>query len=79
MAAWASPSRPAGSTMRGAVMVMFPSRDLWKVNSRDHAVAASRSEVHAGEELDDRATPLSEAESLLHCTGDHPGPEVGRA
>ena len=39
----ASPSRPAGSTMWGAVIVMFRSRDLWKVNSKDHAVAAPTS------------------------------------
>lgn len=38
---------------------MFRSRGLWKVNSKDHAVAASSSEVHAGDDLDDRATPLS--------------------
>lgn len=38
---------------------MFRSRDLWKVNSKDHAVAASSSDVHAGDDLDDRATPLS--------------------
>ncbi len=38
---------------------MFGSRDLWKVNSKDHAVAASSSDVHAGHDLGDRATPLS--------------------
>jgi hypothetical protein len=32
---------------------------LWKVHSKDHAVAASSSHVHAGDELDDRDTPLS--------------------
>jgi len=29
------------------------------VNSKDHAVAASTSGVHAGDDLGDRATPLS--------------------
>ena len=33
----------ASPTMCGAVIVMFRSRDLWKVNSKDHAVAASAS------------------------------------
>jgi hypothetical protein len=38
---------------------MFRSRDLWKVNSKDHAVAAPTSGIHAGDDLGDRATPLS--------------------
>ena len=38
---------------------MVRSRDLWKVNSKDHAVAATTSSVHAGDDLGDRATPLS--------------------
>jgi len=29
--------------MGGAVIVMFRSRDLWNVNSKDHAVAAPTS------------------------------------
>jgi len=37
--------------MWGAVIVMFRSRDLWKVNSKDHAVAAPTSGVHAGDDL----------------------------
>src|SRR5690606_42117561 len=35
-------SRPAGSTMWGAVIVMLRSRVLRKVHSKDHAVTAPR-------------------------------------
>lgn len=43
----------------------FRSRELWKVNSKDHAVAAPSSDVHAGNDLGNRATPLSGTQ--LNC------------
>ncbi len=46
---------------------MFRSRDLWKVNSKDHAVAALRSGVHAGDDHSDRATPLSGTQLQEAC------------
>jgi hypothetical protein len=38
---------------------MSLSRVLWKVHSKDHAMAASSSGRHAGDDHDDRVTPLS--------------------
>src|SRR5579863_6427943 len=35
------------------------SRVLWKVHSKDHAMTASSSGRHAGDDHDDRVTPLS--------------------
>lgn len=45
---------------------MWSSRILWKVDSKDHAVAASSSDVHAGDDLSDRATPLSGTQLIAH-------------
>src|SRR4051794_5306265 len=53
----ASPSRPAGSTMCGAVIVMIPFER--SVEGELEGSRGGRSRVHARDELDDRATPLS--------------------
>jgi hypothetical protein len=43
---------------------MSLSRVLWKVHSKDHAMAASSSGRHAGDDHDDRVTPLSGTQLL---------------
>src|SRR5690606_26732062 len=54
----ASPSRPAGSTMFGAVIVMLRSRVLWKVHSKgSRGGRVSWRRIRQRDE--DRVTPLS--------------------
>src|SRR5690606_40231720 len=54
----ASPSRPAGSTMYGAVIVMLRSRVLWKVHSKgSRGGRVSWRRIRQRDE--DRVTPLS--------------------
>ena len=50
--------------MCGAVIVMLHSRVLWKVHSKDHAMAALSSTTGLADERGDRATPLSETQLM---------------